>query len=223
MTTPSSTATARPHERLRDADRSRSAILDAAEALFADHGYDATSLQGIATAAGLSRGTPSYFYGSKQALYTEVLDRAFARRQAATHAALAPLRQWCAGTGGREQLQRAVSQAVEGYLRFLGNDPRFARLILQEELTGGERLSVPTTTSTAMTDAFSALRQVGAARGIREFDVDDAILVFIGLTFTPASYQHTLMRSIGRDLARPRDRRRQVALAVSQLMHLIAQ
>ena len=65
-------------ERIRDAERSRLAILDAAEQLFAEQGYDATSLTQVGAAAGVSRGTPGYFFRSKPELYQAVLDRSFA-------------------------------------------------------------------------------------------------------------------------------------------------
>ncbi|MBA3443955.1 MAG: helix-turn-helix transcriptional regulator, partial [Gemmatimonadales bacterium] len=49
----------------RDPKRSRAAILDAAERLFADQGYGATSLSEVGAIAGVSRATPGYFFGSK--------------------------------------------------------------------------------------------------------------------------------------------------------------
>ncbi|MGI9120817.1 MAG: TetR/AcrR family transcriptional regulator, partial [Acidimicrobiales bacterium] len=63
----------------RDLDASRAAILDVAESVFAERGFDGTSMQDIATAAGVSRGMPGYAFGSKASLYEAVLDRAFAR------------------------------------------------------------------------------------------------------------------------------------------------
>ncbi len=45
----------------RNPARSRAAILDAAERLFADQGYEATSLSAVGTAAGVSRGDPGLF------------------------------------------------------------------------------------------------------------------------------------------------------------------
>ncbi len=62
--------------RTRDADRSRAEILDAAERLFAERGYDAVTMAQIGAAAGVSRGTPGYFFGSKEDLYREVVRRA---------------------------------------------------------------------------------------------------------------------------------------------------
>src|SRR5918911_4763660 len=91
---------ARPAEKVRDAERSREAILAAAERLFAERGYEATTLQEIGAAAGLSRGTPSYFFGSKEQLYMDVLRRAFAVRHQATQAAFQPVLDWCEGSAG---------------------------------------------------------------------------------------------------------------------------
>ena len=62
----------------RDADRSRAAILDAAERLFAADGFEAVTMAKIGAAAGVSRGTPGYFFGSKEALYRVVVQRASA-------------------------------------------------------------------------------------------------------------------------------------------------
>ena len=212
---------ARPAEKIRDAERSRETILDAAERLFAERGYEGASLNDIATEAGLSRGTPSYFFGSKEQLYLDVLDRVFRARQEATRAAFEPVHLWCAGDDGLEGLRAALGKAAEDYLRFLARRPSFVRLVMQEELSGGGRMKHRAEPSTAMQDAFGALRRQGRRRGVQNFKVGEAILVFVGLTFTPVSYQHTLMPAVDRDLARPAARRQQVELTVDQLMHLI--
>ena len=65
------------HSKIRDADRSRRAILDAAEALFAEHGFKGATMAEIAASAGVSRGTPAYFFNSKEQLYRAVLGRSF--------------------------------------------------------------------------------------------------------------------------------------------------
>lgn len=54
----------------------RTAILDEAEALFADKGYDATSLRMITSNAGANLAAVNYYYGSKEAL----LEAVYARR-----------------------------------------------------------------------------------------------------------------------------------------------
>ena len=67
----------------RDGTRTQEAILAAAEVLFAQQGFDGTSMQQIAESAGVARATPSYFFRSKAALYDAVLARAVARAQVA--------------------------------------------------------------------------------------------------------------------------------------------
>jgi AcrR family transcriptional regulator len=212
---------ARASERSRDAERSREAILSAADALFAEHGYDATSLSDIGARAGLSRGAPSYFFGSKERLYVEVLERAFAARQSATEAAFEPVRAWCAGDDGIRALRKALASAAAGYMDFLATRPTFVTLIMREELGAGRRIRERAGASTAMQDAFAAVRRTGRRRGLRAFDVDEAVLLFIALTFAPFSYQATLMRALGRDLSRAADRRRQIGFAVDQLTYLL--
>src|SRR5947209_15266305 len=113
---------ARP--RIRDAARSRTAILDAAEALFAEHGFEAVSLQEIGDAAGMSRGTPNYFFGSKQELYVAVLERVFAEREEATARAFAPVRAWC-DSPQAGSLRAPLTRAVGSYMSFLLARPAF--------------------------------------------------------------------------------------------------
>jgi TetR/AcrR family transcriptional regulator len=211
-----------PAARIRDAARSREAILDAAERAFSELGFDGASLSDIGAAAGLSRGTPSYFFGSKEELYTAVLERVFDGRQAATLAAFAPVRAWADGAGELAGLRRALGQATEEYMRFLLERPAFVRLLVWEELAGGARLRAPRPENTAMQEAFGALRRVGRRRGLRSFEVDDAVLLFVALTFAPLAHRSTLMRAIGRDLADASVRRRHGKLVVEQMMRLLA-
>jgi AcrR family transcriptional regulator len=206
---------------IRDAERSRETLLDAAETLFSQRGYDGVSLSEIAASAGLSRGTPNYFFGSKEQLYRSVLERVFADRQAATAEAIHPVVAWCEGDGGTAALRRALAAGMEGYMRFLLERPAFGRFITWEELAGAQRLHEAQRTSTALEDAFARVRSVARQRGLATFAVQDAVLVFISLTFLPLSHHHTFMASLGRDLTDPQTRKRHVKLAVDQMMHLL--
>jgi len=206
----------------RDPERSRAAILDAAEELFADRGFEGASLADIAAAAGLSRGTPSYFFNSKEMLYAAVLDRLFAERGIATARAFAPLRRWLEDTEAGS-LRTALVDAVSGYTAFLLERPSFARLIQREELSGGRRLESVRGRSTVMADTFSALRAVAPRRGLREFVVEDAVLVFVSLTFSPLTQRSTFMASLKRDLAERRIRGRHIELVADQLLCLVGE
>jgi AcrR family transcriptional regulator len=176
----------------------------------------------IGAAAGLSRGAPGYLFGSKQALYGEVLTAVFSARQQATEHAFARVRAWCGGEAELARLPAALSAAAEGYMTFLHEHPEFVALIMREELDGGGRLTRASRSSTAMEDAFQELRRAGAKRGLRAFPVAEAVLLFVSLTFAPFSYRRTLLRSVGLEVVSERGRRRQARLAAAQLMSLVA-
>ncbi|MBD3894410.1 TetR family transcriptional regulator C-terminal domain-containing protein [Halomonas sp. ML-15] len=59
--------------------RNEKAILEAAEQIFAQHGYRGASVQAIAEAAGLPKSNVLYYVGSKQKLYVTLLERMMAR------------------------------------------------------------------------------------------------------------------------------------------------
>lgn len=53
----------------------RTAILDAAEALFAEHGYDAVTLRAIASEAGVDVALANYHFGRKHELFQQTFQR----------------------------------------------------------------------------------------------------------------------------------------------------
>lgn len=211
-----------PRPRRRDAERSREAILAAAEELFAARGYAATSLGDVATAAGLSRGAPSYFFGNKDGLYGATLERVFASRERATREACRPLREWASNAGETaDSLAPAMAAAVAGYLDFLRGHPAFLRLLQREELDGAERLGGVSRESRAIEEALGAVRDVGRERALRPFDLGDAVLLFVSLTFGPLAQRSTFLAALGRDLEDERTRRRHVDFVVDQLLYLL--
>ncbi len=74
----------RPRERA-DAARNRVAVLDAASRLFHEHGVDAVSMDAIAAAAGVGKGTLFRRFGDKSGLAVALLDE---REQALQQAIL---------------------------------------------------------------------------------------------------------------------------------------
>lgn len=64
-----------PSTTQRNAEQTKETILEAAATLFAERGFNATTLQQVATAAQVARGTPHYFFQSKELLYQSVLER----------------------------------------------------------------------------------------------------------------------------------------------------
>src|SRR3989442_8107361 len=64
------------HGRARDAQRAREVILDAAEAVFAQHGFDGARIDAIAKASGYNISLLFQYFGDKLGLYAAVLQRA---------------------------------------------------------------------------------------------------------------------------------------------------
>ena len=67
--------------RLRDAERSRAALLDAAQIEFADHGLAGARVDDIAARAGLNKQLISYYFGGKQGLYNAIIERWYAQER----------------------------------------------------------------------------------------------------------------------------------------------
>ncbi|MEM1402009.1 MAG: TetR/AcrR family transcriptional regulator [Pseudomonadota bacterium] len=89
----------------------RERILDAAEALFAEHGYDGVTLRQISTQAGVDVALASYHFGKKLDLFQAVFDRRAASlndsRREALHA--------CQDKAGKRG--PTVEQIIEAFLR----------------------------------------------------------------------------------------------------------
>lgn len=113
--------------RPRGAQRTRAQLLDAAEALFAERGFDATRLEDVAKAVGIRRASIVYHFPDKRAVYHAVLERVLeALRQAVSQA--------LAGSGSAT---RRVQAAVEAWLGFLEVRPTFGPLLLRELANAG--------------------------------------------------------------------------------------
>ena len=207
--------------RTRDAERSKRAILDAAEQVFARDGYDAASLVRIGEAAGVSRATPSYFFGSKEELYRAVLERMYAERTAGLEPAFAPLVAWAEADTPSESLRSVLRRAVAGYLGFLAGRPTYVDLIEREALARGEHMAQLESQSTVMEDAFGVLRRRARAHGLRNFDVAQAIISLVALGYMPVAHRDTLMRCHGLAYDDARFLRRHTDHVVDVLLHTL--
>ena len=78
-----------PAELTPRAQQTRAAIVEAALALFREHGYDATTMRDIAALAGVSTGNAYYYFGSKEELVQEFYELAHGEHVAASATVLA--------------------------------------------------------------------------------------------------------------------------------------
>jgi TetR/AcrR family transcriptional regulator len=117
----------------READApTRERILQVALEAFAERGFDGASTRAIAGAAGVNQGLIPYYFGTKEALWREAVDRAFGRLGAGLDEIVAAPGQ----LGDRERLARLIRR----YVRFVAAHPEFVRMMHEEGKREGERM-----------------------------------------------------------------------------------
>lgn len=104
------------------AERTRAAILAAAQDLFARQGFAATRLDEVASAAGLTRAGLFYYYPDKQALFDAMLRDAFGEFAEQLDTVLE------SHLGG---IAERMERAVEAWIDAIVARPNLARLILR--------------------------------------------------------------------------------------------
>ena len=174
----------------RDLDATRRSILEAAEAVFAEFGYDRASLQRIASAAGVSRGMPGYAFGSKAQLYEAVLERALAQPRA-----LAAQFAASGGEGGD-----VLADGVAAYIEFLARHPTYVRL-LQRAALDGRGLHTSAAHRSALAEALPLVDEmVPPAKG---HDQRHVLVSVLALCFFPFAHRETLLGPLGIDVGDP--------------------
>lgn len=98
-------------------EQTRAQILEAALALFRDHGYEGTTMRAVARAAGVSVGNTYYYFASKEHLIQEFYARTHREHLAACAAVLAGERDFKARLLG---VMRAKVDTSMPYHRFAG-------------------------------------------------------------------------------------------------------
>jgi len=114
-----SARTRRGQNKVREGQRTRTEILDAAEALFAERGPTAVSIRAIAEAVDANLSAVNYHFGSKEQLFREVVER----RVVPLNAERLRLLEACdvaAGEGGRPSLECVIEAMVAPALRLYG-------------------------------------------------------------------------------------------------------
>lgn len=104
-------------------------ILDAAEHVFAKHGYVGATMAEIASAAGCAKANLHYYYGTKEQLYRAVLDRTLTLWLAQTDSLL---------------IERHPAEALADYIRakmrLSAERPDASRVFANEMLHGAEHI-----------------------------------------------------------------------------------
>ena len=117
--------------RAHDAQGAREAILNAAEEVFAEHGFDGARIDAIAAKAGYNKSLIFQYFGDKLGLYAQVVRRADAEMSGLQGEMMAELNE--VGTAcDADKLKGFLRTFMCGYFDYLVAHPRMARILVWE-------------------------------------------------------------------------------------------
>ncbi len=112
-----------------DPDATKQAIVDAAEELFIEKGFEGTSMASIARQACVTKSLIHHHFGCKKSLWSEVKMKRFAEYQAVQQRVLRALTE-------EDDAERALSEAIDAYFEFARDNQEMMRLLAWMAIEG---------------------------------------------------------------------------------------
>lgn len=119
-------------KKVYDSDKSKEAILDAAEELFAEYGYSATRVDSIANLSGYNKSLIYQYYKDKLGLYTSVIKRADQSGNIVFNTLAHDLLTDKDVTSDKAKFQRLLEESIRISYKFLLEHPRYLRIFVWE-------------------------------------------------------------------------------------------
>jgi len=156
------------------AERTRVTLLEAAEQVFAEHGYAATRLEEVAALAGIRRASMVYHFRDKRDLYDAVLGDIFGEL----------LRRYRAALSAPIPLPERIEAVVDAWVGYVAERPTVARMLLWEAADGSrERVSVAARHGEAVLSALTDAICQGQREGLfHPIDPIHFIFTIVGAT-----------------------------------------
>ena len=129
----------RGRERVYDAQSTRNAILNAAETLFAERGFDGTSMDAIASQAGYNKSLLFQYFGDKLGLYSQVLMRSDREMATLMECTFAPMVLRLANEHvdlQTEEFRAFLATMVRSIFDYLLEHPHLIRILTWEMAVG---------------------------------------------------------------------------------------
>jgi AcrR family transcriptional regulator len=141
------------------AEMYRRLIVEAAEPVFAEHGFDEAKMQDIAQGAGIALGTLYSVFPGKSDVYAAIQERRGAEMLEGIHSAIQ----------GYTSLADACQRGIAAYVRVLVERPHYLRMHLREGLSFTNPTSVCTSVELSLwqrgTSLAVGLLRMGMERG----------------------------------------------------------
>jgi TetR/AcrR family transcriptional regulator len=194
-------------ERQRDRDRTRAEILEVATLEFAEHGYSGARVDEIAERTRTTKRMLYYYFGSKEGLYTEVLERAYAEIRAAEQ------------TVDVEDLDplAAIRRLAELTFDHHEAHPNFIRLVSIENIHRAEHMQASgrfADLNMPALDRIARILERGRADGTftRDADAVDVHMIISAYCVFRVANRYTWRTLFGRDLLDPNTRKHHRAM-----------
>ena len=129
----------RGRERVYDAQSTRNAILSAAETLFAERGFDGTSVDAIASQAGYNKSLLFQYFGDKLGIYNQVLKCSDQEMDTLIRHAFSPMVLRLANERvdlQAEEFKEFLATMVRSIFDYLLEHPRLLRILTWEMAAG---------------------------------------------------------------------------------------
>lgn len=180
----------------------RELILDTALEAFAQQGFEGASTRSIANQAGVNQGLIPYYFGSKQALWREAVDRAFASLDRAmgdlAERSVEPIHD------SRDKV--AAAKAIRRYVAFVAEHPEFVCLMNEEGKRSGPRMEwlADRHVRPALESLRKSLQAVGhSTERVAHIDPVHFSYIFLGAASLLFHQAHECRRATGYDPMAP--------------------
>ncbi len=169
------------------ATSARADILNAADELFGQLGFNAASTREIAQSCGVNKALIHYHFNTKDELFGAVLDRYYDKLDAALRKALE----------GRGTMQARLARTLDGYVDFLADNPSFSRII-PREASGGKHLDrIVARTLPIFEMGIAWLDHEFPATAGAELSAPQLIMSFYGMVVSTFTYAPVLEELLG--------------------------
>lgn len=171
-----------------DADQTRASILEAADALFGQLGFDATTTRDIAERSGVNKALIHYHFGTKDELLDAVLEGYYGKLGATLTAALAK----------PKTLVGQVEALLDTYADFLAEHVSFTRIV-QREVASGRHVQRIVQRTLPLFQLGVSWFHASVPKPPRDLDAVNVLTSAYGLVVTYFTYGEVLQELTGAD------------------------
>ncbi len=170
----------RGRERVYDAQRTREAIVNAALAVFAEHGFDGTSMDAIAQTSGYNKSLLFQYFGDKLSLYTQVLKRADREMGELMGRVFTPLLEDETLASNADRFRDFLRSTCGAFFDYMVEHPQVMRLFNWEQAEGWQTFTrIASQFEPEDLSRFEALLKRSRSSGLLRSDLDIVVMVML--------------------------------------------